>query len=92
MIALLQMFPSTKRTSRPRTHTVSAVRDGRMSFESDTSTLINVGLPMSKALPKYDNAVIQVEMIDEEDQAWGAPPSSGFKWNLPKFASRKSRS
>ncbi|KAF8164410.1 hypothetical protein BJ912DRAFT_258720 [Pholiota molesta] len=84
---------SFKSSSRSKKHT-SALYDGRMSFSSDTSTLLSVDLPISgahaKTLPKYDDAL--VEMIDEEDQAWGPPPTTAFKWALPKFSSRRSSS
>ncbi|KAF4612435.1 hypothetical protein D9613_004371 [Agrocybe pediades] len=73
----------------------SSVYDGRMSFSSDTSTLLNVELPSyypTYSPPKYVQ-VIEEEMLDPEDQAWGSPPATNLKWlRLSRKSKSKSKS
>ncbi|PPQ69485.1 hypothetical protein CVT25_002048 [Psilocybe cyanescens] len=91
------MFSSTKAkalhpTSRSNKHS-SSLYDGRMSFNSDSSTLLNVGIPSypTKLASSKNGRVTEDDMLDPEDRAWGPPPPMNFKWSLPKF-SRKSSS
>ncbi|PPR03472.1 hypothetical protein CVT24_012684 [Panaeolus cyanescens] len=86
----------TQRSAQPATNqTSSPIYDGRMSFSSEVSTLIDVQLPSyssSTYLPKYEDCVIvETDMIDPEDQAWGPPPPSSYKWALPKFSRKRTQ-
>ncbi|KAF9011361.1 hypothetical protein BDQ17DRAFT_1538066 [Cyathus striatus] len=90
---------SLKRTFSPNASTTrqqqqpSAVLDGRMSFSSDCSTLMNVDLPTYESL-KFQQpipVVAEDDMLDPEDMAWGPPPPMRLQnWTLPMFSRKKS--
>ncbi|KIM38114.1 hypothetical protein M413DRAFT_447894 [Hebeloma cylindrosporum] len=61
---------------------------GRMSFSSDTSTLLNIDPSNSVPIINKVNQIVEAEALDLEDQAWGSPPPSDYNWLLPRFARR----
>ncbi|KAF8641097.1 hypothetical protein AX17_000740 [Amanita inopinata Kibby_2008] len=75
---------SLKLGRRPKSSLFNSMRSSMMS---DTSTL--VAMPMTD---KKGSKVIDPEdLIDFEDQAWGAPPSTAIipQWSRALFSRRK---
>ncbi|CAA7264985.1 unnamed protein product [Cyclocybe aegerita] len=52
---------------------------------------VNVSFPAGsmRTLPKTNEAVPEDDMLSPEDQAWGRPPPTNYKWAIPKFARKK---